>query len=169
MQAGSFLSGFAIAAALGIVGAYWIAKQADAEKVHYPSSAFYDDRDDRPNSGYITAQGTILGEDMEGGSFFYLECDHEKGTCRTVDLSSPGSNRTVFLNTDEWPITSWTNKEVIVESKPVPAACNRVKLVIDRETKFVQYIRIPQATRSMDMCKAFTNKVLRWELGNRPV
>lgn len=165
MSTRSFFVGFAIAGALGVAGAIWVGRSSEALPVQFGPKTFYDDRDDRAeDTGYVVAEGTLAGEDMNGSTFVHVECRHEQGTCRVADLSSLGGKRSVFLHTDEWPIRSWTREVIVVESQPPARACNRVQLVINRSTEVVQYNRIPQDTRDANLCKAFTNKLFKWTL-----
>jgi len=170
MSTRSFLTGFAIAGALGVAGAIWVGKASDARPVHYGPKTFYDDRDDRAeDTGYVVTEGTLAGEDMNGNTFVHVECRHEQGSCRIADLSNLGGNRSVFLHTDEWPIKSWTKDMIIVQSKPPARACNRVQLVINRTTQAVEYNRIPQETRDASLCRPFTNKLFKWTLEDQAV
>ena len=170
MSMRSFLTGFAIAGALGAAGAIWMGKAGDARPVHYGPKTFYDDRDDRAaDTGYVVVEGTLAGEDMNGHMFVHVECRREQGACRIADLASLGGNHSVFLHTDEWPIKSWTKDMIVVQSKPPAHACNRVQLVINRTTEAVEYNRIPQETRDVSQCVHFTNKLFKWTLEDQAV
>lgn len=165
MNTRSFVSGFALAAVLGVGGSLWLAKTVENQPIRYGPKTFYDDKDDRAeDTGYIVADGVITGDDMDVRTFLHVECRNETKTCRTNELSNLGGNRAVYLYNDEYPITSWGKDAVVAESKPPATACNHVKLVIVREAEMVQYNRIPQPNRDPKRCQALNNREYKWTL-----
>lgn len=166
----SFAFGFAVAAIIAIAGGLWLAKKLSDQPIRWMPKTYYDDGDIRTeDTGYVVADGTLMGEDMNGNTFLHIECRNEQKQCRINELSSLGSNRSVFLYNDEWPITSWNKDVIVADSQPVPTACSRVKLVIIRQARVIHYNRIPQATRDTERCKFITNKEFKWTLEDQPL
>lgn len=165
----SFAAGFGTAAVIGGAASLWLVKAAEDRPVRYPPKTFYDDRDDRASdTGFISAEGTIVGPDMDGRTFLHIECRRGEGSCRIADLSNLGAARSVFLHTDEYPIKSWDAETVVAESDPPSHACNRVRLTIQRQAQSVEYLRIPMPQSDKSRCQAFDRKPHQWTLGNQP-
>jgi hypothetical protein len=99
-----FVVGFLTATVLVGGAGLWVAKNTD-NRVRWPVASFYDDNDPRPDSGYIRAQGSLIGEDMTGTTFLDVRCVASERTCRINELSNFGPYRQVMLWDDEYPIT----------------------------------------------------------------
>jgi len=165
----SFAAGFGTAAIIGVAASLWVLKTAEDRPVRYAPKTFYDDKDDRASdTGFISAEGTLVGPDMDGRTFLHIECRRGQGSCRIADLSNLGAARSVFLHTDEYPIKSWNAETVVAESDPPSYGCNRVRLTIQRQAQSVEYLRIPVPQADKSRCQAFDRKPYQWTLGNQP-
>ena len=164
----SFAAGFGTAAVIGVAASLWLLKTAEDRPVRYAPKTFYDDKDDRASdTGFISAEGTLVGPDMDGRTFLHIECRRGEGSCRIADLSNLGAARSVFLHTDEYPIKSWDADTVVAESDPPSYGCNRVRLTIQRQAQSVEYLRIPMPQADKSRCQAFDRKPYQWTLGNQ--
>lgn len=165
-----FIGGFVLATVLvGGAGA-WLVKRVGDIPIRWPSPRFYDQAGAVPEAGYLHVAGTLTGEDMTGGTYLDITCDGDTKVCRNNELSQAGPYRQIFLNTDDYTITTWNADQVVAESFPPLVACNRVRLVIDRTTKVTHYYRIPNAKADKQQCAAIfsRNKVFDWTLGEQP-
>ena len=165
-----FVGGFAVGAIIVGGAGLWLAKRVDNLPIRWPSAAFYDSGSLMPETGYLRVNGTLVGEDMNGGTYLDVECDGDKQVCEVRELSQSGSYRQVFLWTDAYPIKSVSADQMVAESNPPDHACNRVRLVMDRVAKVTHYYRIPNPKADRSHCAAIfsTNKVFDWTLGNQP-
>lgn len=169
MAARSFIGGFAAAAVLAVAGGIWLLFEIDKVPVLYPPPEFYDDGDQRTDSGYVVASGVLLGEDMDGRTYLKVTCDHASGLCRTLELTQVSKRKMVNTYEDEWKITAWTSESIKAASKPMPGACNRVEFTIYRTNKEAVYTRIPNPNAQGEICKSMSKKTFNWKLGPQPI
>ena len=163
----SFVGGFAIAGALGLVGASYVSRAADRLPIAWPPHVFYDDQDDRPESGEVHVRGTLNGDGMSGGTFLNVECRHAAMECRINELSSHNP-RIVMLWNDTYAIKSWGRDVIVAESDPPATACNSVRLVIVRSSESAQYVRIPRDAADPEKCRALKREKVTWTIGDQP-
>lgn len=161
-----FIAGF-VAGGLIVGGAaFWLLLRAERATVIWSPPAFYDD-----GGGYLHAQGSLIGEDMDGSTFLEMACTAADKVCVINTLQSIGPYRQVFLSTDSYRVTTWSNEQVVAESEPPSTACNRVRMVADRGVKIVHYYRIPLPAADTKKCAAIFSKkkIFDWTLGEQPV
>ncbi|MEG3124806.1 hypothetical protein [Sphingomonas sp. GB1N7] len=167
MQWKGFVGGFVVAAVLAGFSGNRMIKAAEDQPAFWPMKAFYDDRDTRPDSGFVKVSGSLTGEDMKGNTYLNIECRRPTMTCRINELTQLHPPRSIFLWNDEFPIKSWADDLIVAESQPAAGACNRVRLVIVRASETAQYIRIPQPDADAAGCKMFDKKVFNWTIGSQ--
>lgn len=164
----NFIIGF-IAGALVVGGtAAWLIIKIEKAPIMYPPPNFYDDKDDRPDSGYVVASGTLTGEDMSGRTYVKVRCWRPEGTCKTLELSQAQSPKMVMEWQDDWEIVSWTAETIKAASEPGKGACNRVEFTFYRINQEAVYTRMPNPGADPENCKGYSTKTFSWKLGPQP-
>lgn len=165
----NFIIGFIVGALVLGGAAAWLILKIEKAPIFYPPPQFYDDKDDRPDSGYMIASGTLTGEDMSGRTYVKVTCWRPDGECRVLELSQADSPKMVMEWQDQWKIVSWNAETVKAASQPMEGACNRVEFTFYRVNQEAVYTRVPNPGANRETCKQISRKTFSWKLGEQPI
>lgn len=99
-------------------------------------------------SNYVSAKGTWRGVNQKiayAVNAATIECFRDQGVCKEADAAL--ADMALMVNTTEWPIVSWDDKEVIVEEG---GECTTTKMIINFRDKAVTQIKTPKEPLPQD-------------------
>jgi hypothetical protein len=165
-----FLMGFVLASLIVGLAGWWLLEKERAQRIRFPVHLYYDDRDPRPNSGYVAVTGTLTGEDMEGDTFVKVTCTRPANECAVINLQLLNRHSAIYVDDFSWTITRWDDEKIVAESTPVAEQCSKVTFTIYRTSEEAIYTRSPAPKANDKLCRNLFSKqkVFNWKVAAQP-
>ena len=172
--------GFVLGVVLGGTAVWWafhaplVGRSGDEAwalpNFDYQELAPFIARDTNDEAVYIT--GTLMGNHVGYPvNTWNIRCFKNENRCEVASVNEIGRRQLGSINLFDWPIVSWTPKNIVVQDEVGPnVACARTTITINRQNKTVQYMSVPE-NAERDDCKQARKllgpaQVEDWTIGN---